>query len=69
MSKKNRDSHLGAWLKVDEKNKKVEYQVDSTWIKNASDDEQDIALVKLKKVVKAYQRAGYAVIKGVKRIF
>lgn len=54
---------------MDEKNKKVEYQVDSTWIKNASDDEQDIALVKLTKVVKAYQRAGYAVIKRVKRIF
>ena len=69
LPKKKRDTHLSAWLKVDEKNKKVEYQVDSTWIKSASDEEQNIELIKLTKAVTAYRRAGYAIIESVKRIF
>lgn len=60
---------MGAWLMVDEKNKKVEYQVDSSWFKNASDEEQNNIFTKLSKVADAYRNAGYTIIDFVKKLF
>ena len=60
---------MGAWLKVDEKNKKVEYQADPMWLKNASDDEQNITFAKLSRMAAAYRRTGYAIINFVKKYF
>ena len=34
---------MGAWLEVDEENKKVRYQTDPSWMENTNDEEQNIA--------------------------
>jgi len=60
---------MGAWLKVDEKNKEVHYQADPSWMKNTSDEEQKIILGKLSMLADAYRRAGYAIIDFVKKYF
>lgn len=52
---------MGAWLKVDEKDKKVHYQVDPSWFKYTSEDEQKITLGKLSLLADVYRRAGYAI--------
>jgi hypothetical protein len=61
--------HIGAWLEVDDENKKVEYQVDSKWMKNASDEERKNTLEKLTLLANVYQRAGYAVFGLLKKVF
>ena len=68
VSKRKNYPHMGAWLKVNEKNKEVHYQVDSSWLKNTSDREQKITLTRLSLLATAYQRAGYAIVKFVKEI-
>ena len=69
MSKKTGNSHIGAWLMVDEKNKSVEYQVDSSWFENASDKEQNNIFTKLSKVADAYRNSGYSIFDFVKKFF
>jgi hypothetical protein len=68
MSDKKSHSFLGAWLKVDEKNKEVEYQADPQWLKNANSDEQNKALAKLTGIADAYRQAGYRIINFVKSV-
>ena len=68
VSRKKSNSHIGAWLVVDEKNKKVEYQVDPKWWKNASEEEQNTTLAKMTGVAATYRRAGYAIIELVKKL-
>jgi hypothetical protein len=68
LNKRKEYPHIGAWLEIDEENKKVKYQVDPLWIKNASDGEQKIAIAKLKALAATYQRAGYAIIDIVKNL-
>ena len=67
VSKRKSDHYVGAWLKVDEKNKKVHYQVDPSWMKNTSDEEQKITFGKLSLLADVYRRAGYAIIDFVKK--
>ena len=62
VSKSNSDDRLGAWLKVDEKDKKVYYQVDPSWMQNSSDEEQKNTLGILSLLADVYRRAGYAII-------
>jgi hypothetical protein len=59
---------MGAWLEVDEENKKVRYQVDPSWMKNTDDEEQKLAFTKLTAVVNVYRRAGYAIIEIAKKL-
>lgn len=54
---------------VDEKNKKVEFQVDPMLFNNASEEEQKRTIAKLNHLAAAYQRAGYAILETIKRIF
>jgi hypothetical protein len=68
LSEKKKYPHIGAWLEVDKENKKVRYQMDPSWMKNADDEEQKIAFAKLAPVVKAYRRAGYAIIEIAKKL-
>lgn len=68
LSKKKESSHIGAWLKVDDKNKEVQYQADSSWMINTSDEEQKIAFTKLDALVDIYRRAGYAIIDIAKKL-
>ena len=69
MSNKKNFPHIGAWLEVDDENKKVDFRVDPFWLKNTDDDEQKIALANLTKLADVYQRAGYAVFDLVKKVF
>ena len=66
-SKRKSNSHVGVWLKVDEKNKKVHYQADSSWLNSTSDNEQKITLTKLSLLATAYRRAGYAIVNLLKK--
>ena len=68
MSKKKKSPHVGAWLKVDEKNKEVQYQADSSWMNNTSDEDQKIAFTKLDAIIDIYRRAGYAFIDIAKKL-
>lgn len=68
VSKRKNDSHVGAWLKVDEKNKKVHYQVDPSWMRTTSDEEQKITFGKLSMLADAYRRAGYVIVAFVKKL-
>lgn len=68
LNNKKRDSHMGAWLQVDEENKKVRYQADPSWIKNTNDEEQKITFAKLTAIVNVYRRAGYAIIEMAKNL-
>ena len=59
---------MGAWLEVDDENKKVRYQVDPSWMKKANDEEQKSAFTKLTAMVDIYRRAGYAIIDIAKKL-
>jgi len=62
LSIKKNYPHMGAWLEVDDENKKVHYQVDPSWMKNTNDEEQKSAFTNLAALVNIYRRAGYAII-------
>jgi len=59
---------MGAWLEVDDENKKVRYQVDPSWMNNTNDDEQKIAFAKLSALVALYRHAGYAISEIAKKL-
>ncbi len=59
---------MGAWLEVDEENKKVRYQTDPSWMENTNDEEQNIAFSKLTAIVAIYRRAGYAISEIAKKL-
>jgi len=61
--------HIGAWLEVDEENKKVEFRVDPIWLKDTNNEEQKVTLAKLTMLAAVYRRAGYAVFDFVKKVF
>jgi predicted alpha/beta superfamily hydrolase len=69
MSDKKGHSFMSTWLKVDEKNREVEYQADPQWLKNANSDEQNKAFTKLAGMADAYRQAGYRIIDIVKSVF
>jgi len=60
---------MGAWLVVDEENKKVRYQVDQSWMENTNDEEQKSAFTNLTAVANVYRRAGYAIFEIAKKLF
>jgi hypothetical protein len=68
LSKKKNNPHMGAWLEVDDENKKVRYQVDPSWMKNSSDEEQKSSFSKLSAMADIYRRAGYAIIDIAKKL-
>ena len=68
LNEKKKHSHMGAWLEVDDENKKVRYQVDPSWMKSTSDEEQKSAFANLTALVNVYRRAGYAIIDIAKKI-
>lgn len=67
--KSKNEPHVGAWLKVDDKDKKVLYQVDPSWLKITSEEEQKITIGKLSLLADVYRRAGYVIIGFVKKLF
>ena len=59
---------MGAWLKVDDEDKEVRYQVDPSWMKNTNDEERKSAFANLTALVDIYRRAGYSIIEIAKKL-